>query len=84
MYHPPGSVCLLDIVVEECQGILLSQGTFETVEESSLEGIAELVNRIEVISRMPDVFPPAIKGVSGSRDNTMNVRVQTEVLPPCM
>src|SRR5690554_7222477 len=31
---------------------------------------------------MPDVFPFTVEGITGSRNNAMNVRVQTQVLAP--
>jgi hypothetical protein len=31
---------------------------------------------------MPDVFPLPVEGITGSGNNTMDVRVQTQVLPP--
>src|SRR6056297_1866596 len=57
IYHPFGSVRLLYPVIEQKQLILLSQGTFEAVQEPALEGLTELLYRIELFPCMPDVFP---------------------------
>ena len=84
MHYPPGIVCLLQLIVEQRQLVLLSQDTFQAIEELSFKGIAQLMNRVKVFALMSDVFPPAIKGITGPRDNAMDMRVQTQVLPPAM
>ena len=47
MYDPPGMVSLLNHIIEQLQLMLLSQGSFEAVQEPTFKSIAELINRIE-------------------------------------
>jgi hypothetical protein len=42
------------------------------------------MNRIKELPSMTDIFPPSIQGVSGSRDETMDMRMKCEVLTPCV
>jgi methyl coenzyme M reductase subunit C-like uncharacterized protein (methanogenesis marker protein 7) len=76
MDHPGSAICTLNLIIEEHQLVLFAQGSFEAVQELGLKRTAHLMNRIKELPSMTDVFPLSIQGVSGSRDETMNMRMK--------
>jgi len=79
--HPGGIVRLADLGIESFGFTHGFKFAFEAFQEFPLKGSAELMHRVQVFF-LSNAFPVAPKGVSCRRDNAMNVRVQTEVLPP--
>ena len=75
MDHPGSAICTLNLVIEERQLVLFAQSSFEAVQELGFKRTAHLMNRIKELPSMTDVFPSAIQGVSGSRDETMDMRM---------
>jgi len=76
MNHPGSAICTLNLIIEEHQLVLFAQGAFEAVQELGFKRTAHLMNRIKELPPMTDVFPSAIKGVAGSRDKTMDMRMK--------
>ena len=73
IYYPSSVVCLLHLMAEQRQFILLSQGTFQAIEELALKSLTQLMDRIQIITRMSDIFPLFIKGIPGCRNNAVDM-----------
>lgn len=82
VYHPFGLIGLLNLIIEQGKLVFFAQRAFEAVEELSFKSFAQLMYRIEILTRMPNVFPSSIQRIAGSRNKAMHVRVQREVLSP--
>jgi hypothetical protein len=76
MDHPGSAICTLNLVIEEHQLVLFAQSSFKAVQELGFKRTAHLMNRIKELPSMTDVFPSAIQGVSGSWDETMDMRMK--------
>src|SRR5690606_24088486 len=76
MHHPGSAICTLKRVIEGQQLAVFAQSTFEAVQELGFKRTAHLMNRIKELPSMTDFFPSAIQGVSGSWDETMDMRMK--------
>ena len=75
VYHPTGLICLLHVNIEKREFIAFSQGALKAAQESALKGFTQLMDRIQIAAQMSDILPLPIEGISGCRDNAMDVWV---------
>jgi hypothetical protein len=76
--------CFFNMVVVFGKEILTGKMLFHSGHEPSPELKAKPDYRVKVFACLPDLFHAALNGITKRRNYTMDMGMQTEVLPPGM
>jgi hypothetical protein len=82
--HPWFAPCSFYLITVMRQKLILGKILLNPVHEPAPELKAQLSNRVKVFTGLADVFHTARNGISKRRNYAMYMRMEAQVLTPCM